>query len=177
MYYNGNNHSVKAMSKKNHKKGKHAESKKHPETSSHSVEKPAKPMSPIMQTLGWIGALVLLAFLAVNIGLSQMIHPLYQSVVDGDKAALVTFFKIAKNLPAFEPLKPDMHDSYLSLAKEIDGENITRQEKIKKIETLLQTYPNSRDLLYAAAVLYTDIGDKAKGTEYLQKARAIDPSL
>ena len=106
-----------------------------------------------------------------------MIHPLYEGVVDGNKTALVTFFKIAKNLPAFQPLKPEMQDSYTALAQEIDGENVTRQEKIKKIEALLVEYPKSRDLLYAASVLYTDIGDKEKGAEYLQRARMIDPSL
>jgi tetratricopeptide (TPR) repeat protein len=169
------------MSKKHHKKNKHPkhqhEAVNEHKSHSHAQEKKSAPPSAGMQIMGWIGMVLLLAFLAVNIALSQMIHPLYQGVVDGNKTALVTFFKIAKNLPAFEPLKPEMQNSYLSLAEEIDGENITRQEKIKKIEALLVQYPKSRDLLYAASILYTDIGNKEKGAEYLQKARDIDPSL
>ena len=169
------------MSKKHHKKNKHPQPhhqvEKEHKTGDSSYEKKAGTPSTGLKVMGWIGMVLLLAFLAINIALSQMIHPLYQGVIDGNKTALVTFFKIAKNLPAFLPVKPEMQNSYLSLAKEIDGENITRQEKIKKIEALLIQYPNSRDLLYAASILYTDIGNKEKGAEYLQKARAIDPSL
>lgn len=166
------------MSKKHHQKNKHPKHQ-HEAAKEHQLahEKKSAPPSAGMQIMGWIGMVLLLILLAVNIALSQMIHPLYQGVVDGNKTALVTFFKIAKNLPAFQPLKPEMENSYKSLAKEIDGENITRQEKIKKIEALLVQYPNSRDLLYAASILYTDIGNKEKGAEYLERARMIDPSL
>jgi tetratricopeptide (TPR) repeat protein len=164
------------MSKKNKEKNKKQQHTvhKHTEESKHPVQRQKFPGEDL---LGWIGVICLMVFLAVNIAMSQTIHPLYQGVTDGDKKSLVTFFKIAKNIPAFAAVKPDMEDNYRILAKEIDGENVTRQEKIKKIETLLQQYPNSRDLLYAASVLYTDIGDKEKSAEYLQKARAIDPSL
>lgn len=141
----------------------------------HVVEH-TKP-SFVMNLLSKCTLIVLMLFLSVNIVASQMVHPLYEGVIEGKQTALVTFFKIAKDLAAFQPVKPEMQESYMTLADEIDKDDITRQEKIRKLEGLLQKYPKSRDLLYAISLLYRDSGNPIKADEYLMKAREIDPAV
>jgi tetratricopeptide (TPR) repeat protein len=141
-------------------------------------ETPAAPTGSVFWSVGqFIGMILLLILLSINIAGSQMVHPLYEGVVRGNKLALVTFFKIAKDLAAFQPLKPEMDKTYQTLANEIDKDNITRQEKINKLESVLSKSPKSRDILYALSVLYRDSGNPIKADEYLQKAREIDPSV
>ena len=48
---------------------------------------------------------------------------------------------------------------------------------IQQIEQLLQKNPYSRDLLYRLFFLYDRMGKKIPAQEYLQRAKAIDPSI
>jgi tetratricopeptide (TPR) repeat protein len=120
---------------------------------------------------------VAILFLSANLYASQMIHPIYQKLVDNEPAAWVSFFKIARNNEKTKPYLYEVSGKYRELQAEINADNSTRLEMITKLEESLSLNPQARDVLYGIAILYQESGDEAKAAEYLERARKVDPSL
>lgn len=136
-----------------------------------------KPHSA-MHILGTGMAVILgSAFLASNIVTSQLIHPLYNGLVNDDQQSWITFFKLSKNKPEFESYLKEVQGTYRELKPHMDGERVTKQETIRKLEDYLAQNPKARDVLYALSILYRETDDPVKADEYLRQAREIDPSV
>lgn len=119
-----------------------------------------------------------LGYLFANIYVSQMISPLYYSLVKEDRTAAVIFLAKIRNLPDFP--------AFLHINSQIYGENIQqavfskdrqRQEQIIKLESVLKSNPRSRDVFYDLFVLYNEDDNTKKAEEYLRKAKEIDPAI
>lgn len=123
-------------------------------------------------------AFIFLIFLVLNIAASQFLPTSYFTFVEGDKASAVQLLKAVKFLPEFTTLIDRQRQIYGSnLDNELFSTEINREEKIMRLEQLAQQYPKSRDILYGLYLLYNDEGNAGKATAYLQRAKAIDPSI
>lgn len=120
---------------------------------------------------------IALSYVVLNVVASQMVNPLYERFVAEEVEAQVAFYKIARTLPEFQDLYEANTLTLQSLEPEINKDDVTRLDKIRKLETLLEQNPNSRDLLYVISTLYQQSGDETSAQEYREKALQIDPSL
>jgi len=122
--------------------------------------------------------LIAFLFLLLNIYFSQKIPPLYSKFVSEDKQAIITYLKQIKNLPIF---KKDLKKFSIIFGEKIEKavflEEEERKIKIKKLETVLQKNPKSRDVLYSLYKLYQESGNYQLAEKYLQKAKEVDPVI
>jgi tetratricopeptide (TPR) repeat protein len=124
-----------------------------------------------------LGLLVFI-FLSLNIYFSQAIPDLYQKVVDNEKSAIVAYLRAIKPLPEFKSELSKYQVSYGdNITQSVFKEDYERQREIEKMEKLLARNSQARDVLYNLAILYKEKGDNQKAEEYLDRAKAIDPSL
>jgi hypothetical protein len=123
-----------------------------------------------------VGSLLTL-LLAANIVYSQIVNPVWERMTNGDRVAQVQFFKIIKDMPVFAELRDLTSGTYATLQQDINADDVTRKDKIAKMEALLDENPDNPDLLYAISTLYRDGGDDAAADDYLQRARELDPLI
>jgi tetratricopeptide (TPR) repeat protein len=161
------------------------EDKKHaPSMKSHSAESHLKPekksgeqQSVMAHLMNLMLGTIALSYVVLNMIASQMVNPLYGRFVAEEVDAQVAFYKIARNLPEFQAVYGANAATIQSLEAEINKDDVTRLDTIRKLETLLDQNPNSRDLLYVIATLYQQAGDELNAGQYREKALQIDPSL
>jgi hypothetical protein len=117
-------------------------------------------------------------YLGLSIAVSQLISPLYFQQVLDEKNAIVAYLISTRTLPSFQ--------GNLNLYKSMYGQEIedkvfyderSRDEKIKKLEVLLEKNPYSRDTLYNLYLLHTQAGNELVALQYLNRAKQVDPSL
>ncbi len=155
------------MAKKEQKKSSHESPEK----------KPDRQPSVMNHLMNLMVGTIALSYVVLNGIASQMINPLYERFVAEEVDAQVAFYKIARNLPEFQEIYEANAATIQSLEPEINKDDVTRVDKIRKLETLLEQNPNSRDLLYVIATLYEQSGDEENARLYREKALQIDPSL
>lgn len=131
----------------------------------------------IVRGLKAFGFYILVVFGLFNIFSSQFISEMYLQLLNGEQGAQVEFMKKAKTLPQFKTLKPEIQETYTIYQEEVYADEKKRREYIQKLETIAQSYPESRDVLYSLSLLYEKDGNIHKSQEYLQKAKAIDPNV
>lgn len=147
-----------------------------PKTAKKSVHHETPPSMGAILGLGVIMTIAIL-YLSVNIYASQMIHPIYGKMVNDDTGAWVSFFKIIRSNEKTKPYLQEVQGKYRELQEEINKDNSTRLEMIERLEETLALNPQSREVLYAIATLYKESGNDEKASEYLERARKVDPSL
>ena len=122
--------------------------------------------------------LCIFIYLIVNLVLSQLISPLYFSLVKNDRTAVVSFLSQIKNLPVFPEffsLNKNIYGN--SLEQEVFAKDLQRKEEIAELEYLLEKNAKARDVLYNLYLLYNEDGNKSKAEEYLRRAKEIDPAI
>ncbi|MEK7633967.1 MAG: hypothetical protein AAB437_03945 [Patescibacteria group bacterium] len=134
--------------------------------------------STIKQWL-YIGLYLLTFFyVIINIISSQLISRIYFQLVNSNKSSTVTFLQKIKDFPEFGKI--------LEMNKNIYGKTIEKeafqQENEKKLlinnlEQKLLINPKARDILYGLYQLYSAEGDSNRASDYLKRAKEVDPSL
>lgn len=133
----------------------------------------------LLETTGqWIGYTALGLFLVANIVLSQMISPLYFTFAKKESQAIVPFLVSIKPLPIFKDkllLYKNLYGSRVE--SDVFTEELRKNALINNLEQILRLNPSARDIYYNLFVLFRTRGEDKKASEYLQKAKAIDPSI
>lgn len=117
-------------------------------------------------------------FLVFNIVASQMVSPIYFSLVNGDREATTSYLIKISPLPLFET---ELKKGKVLFGNEIEDDvfrkEIEQNNRIKNLEQSIERNPYSRDILYSLYLLYDSRGDKAMAEKYLQRVREIDPGF
>lgn len=117
-------------------------------------------------------------FVVVNIFSSQIISPFYLRLVNEDRGAVVSFLKKIMLLPQFTNEYKNYHTIYgETLENEVFSEKKAREKKINELEQILVNNPKERDVLYSLYLLYRETGNDKMAGEYLERAKAVDPSI
>jgi tetratricopeptide (TPR) repeat protein len=122
--------------------------------------------------------LIVSAFLFLNILASQEISSLYFQIVNNEKPAVVAFLKKIRRLPEFSFFFKTNKNIYGPLLeKQVFEDERKKEEKLVKLESLLQKNPKSRDVLYELYLTNKDLGNGKKAEKYLKMAKEIDPDI
>jgi len=122
--------------------------------------------------------ILIFAFLFLNLLYSQLISPLYSQFIEENKNATVDYLKRIKTLPSFKTQLSVFENIYgKTIKEEVFREDLTRNEKIKKLEQVLEKNPKARDVLYSLYQLYWEKGDKITAEKYLKQAKEVDPNI
>jgi DNA-binding SARP family transcriptional activator len=99
-------------------------------------------------------------------------------MINDDQRAGIYYLQSIRKLPQFSLELSKFKNIYGdSFEKAVFAEELSQRDLIQQIEQLLQKNPYSRDLLYRLFFLYDRMGKKIPAQEYLQRAKAIDPSI
>lgn len=91
---------------------------------------------------------------------------------------MVSFLQKIKKLPVFNQFLSMNSNIYgPSIMDEINNIETARKQNIGKLESLLEKNPKSRDVLYDLYLLYKEEGNNMRAQQYLEKAKAVDPSI
>lgn len=121
---------------------------------------------------------LLFLFLGVNIFFSQNINNLFNEVINFNEKSVIDFLKKIKNEKYFQNQLLYFENIFQKpLKNEVFREENERNEKIKKLEQILEKNPYSRDILYSLSLLYQQKGDEKKAKEYLKIINEIDPEI
>jgi tetratricopeptide (TPR) repeat protein len=132
----------------------------------------------VKKTLFLTSCAGVIAFLIINIILSQLIDSSYFRMINDDQRAGIYYLQSIRKLPQFSLELSKFKNIYGdSFEKAVFAEELSQRDLIQQIEQLLQKNPYSRDLLYRLFFLYDRMGKKIPAQEYLQRAKAIDPSI
>ncbi|MCX7955498.1 MAG: hypothetical protein N2593_00070 [Patescibacteria group bacterium] len=120
----------------------------------------------------------LILFLISNMFFSQNINSLFIKIVNFEKKPTIEFLKKIAEKPYFEKQLLYFENIFQeSLKNSVFKEKNELNDKIKKLEQILEKNPKSRDVLYSLSVLYHQKKDEKKANEYFQKAKEIDPLI
>lgn len=120
---------------------------------------------------------VLFLFLVANIIFSQEMPSLYYSLAKNEPGSVVQTLQFARLVPDFYEFFPEVSGIMSQQAQEIYEETNTRKSQIDVLKASLQKHPLSPDILYALHILYAAEGQQGLADEYLQQARALDPTV
>ena len=123
-------------------------------------------------------AILIFAFLFLNLLYSQLISPLYPQFVNESKNTVVEYLKKIKTLSSFEIQLNVFENIYgRGIKEEVFQEDLVRNQKIKKLEQVLEKNPNSRDVLYSLYQLYWEKGDSLTAGKYLKLIKEVDHKI
>ncbi len=125
-----------------------------------------------------VSFIILYIFLAENIFYSQLISPIYPKLVNSDESATVAYLKRIKSLSFFPNDLNAFEGMFGSgIVQQVFLSDSIRNIEINKFEQYLRISPHSRDALYNLYLLYKEKGETKLSENYLQKAKAIDPTV
>lgn len=114
----------------------------------------------------------------VNVFYSQTIPGIYYKFINEERPAVTSYLIGIRSLPIFPQEFITYKNKYGAwVGTQVFLVESQRNSKIAKLEDALSKNPKSRDVLYGLFQLYKERGDIQKAQEYLNKARAIDPTL
>jgi|GEM_PF-1316102 len=116
-------------------------------------------------------------FVVMNVWSSQYVPQLFFDLANGGEKSIVQVLIKAKDVPQFEDLFPEIRQVVADNVDAIYKESNDRSVQIKKLEALLQSNPESPEILYALHILYKANKDAVRADVYLQRARMIDPQI
>jgi tetratricopeptide (TPR) repeat protein len=91
---------------------------------------------------------------------------------------VVAFLKKIRQLPEFSFfLKTNKNIYGPLLEKQVFEDERKKEEKLVKLESLLQKNPKSRDVLYELYLTNKDLGNEKRAEKYLKMAKEIDPDI
>ncbi len=128
--------------------------------------------------LFFLFSFLLILFLGTNIFFSQNINNLFNDLINFNEKSAIDFLKKIKNENYFQNQLLYFENIFQKpLKNEVFKEENERNEKIKKLEQILEKNPYSRDVLYSLSILYQQKGDEKKTKEYLRIINEIDPEI
>lgn len=119
---------------------------------------------------------LLFLFLATNI-LFAVSLPDVEPIISGKSEGVVNFMKRARTLSPFPTLFPEIKFMFVNHELEVYKDDRERRDMIVKLEKALVINQKSRDVLYSLYLLYDKSGNESKASEYLQRAREVDPNI
>jgi len=120
---------------------------------------------------------MLFIFVTANIAASQYMPKIFFDLANGKKDALVQMVTQANDMPQFENLLSEMKNLLIENSTEIQKESNVRKEQIESLHVLLESNPESPEVLFALHLLYLAEKDTVQAGKYLQQARMIDPQI
>jgi len=123
-------------------------------------------------------AFALFVFLGANITASQLIPPLHEQLLAGNRNAAILFLRGIRgteNYNAYADRFETIHNDWFE--RELNADVYARGNLIEKLERVASQYPQSRDALYYLSVLHVEQGNGAAAAEYLNRAIIIDPQV
>jgi hypothetical protein len=124
-----------------------------------------------------LASTTLTMFVIVNMMASQMVPSLFERIAHGEENAIISFYAISRG----NGLRYEMFDHVATdeamYADDLSSAHRNRQELIVYYESLLQSNPNARDVLYALSILYNQEENTAQADYYMSQARMIDPGI
>ena len=151
-----------------------------PKTSTKTTKHKKKPdpfMRAIMSTTIILGSTFLVMYVVINGLASQLVPSIFTRIVEGEKNAIISFYTIARDNEIDHDLFNFVSTDRAQYADELSSDHKNRKEFISYYESLLQINPYARDVLYALSVLYEQEENASQAQAYLQRARALDPSM
>ncbi|MBI5127224.1 hypothetical protein HZA76_02090 [Candidatus Roizmanbacteria bacterium] len=134
------------------------------------------PKNKSKKQLFFVFAIFLTFFVFLEIFFSQQISPVFFGLVNNDRKAIVEFLREIRTLPQFSKQLNYFESVFgSSLKTEVFSVEKAREEKIKKLEQMLEKNTQSRDILYSLYLLYKEKGDSLTAGKYLQLAKQVDP--
>ncbi|MFA6017005.1 MAG: hypothetical protein WC744_02875 [Patescibacteria group bacterium] len=116
--------------------------------------------------------------LIINLIYSQLISPIYYGFTINNEKVTVAFLQKIKPLPEYQRILEMNNNVYGQTIKdEIFSQENQKKEMINNLEQQLTINPRARDVLYSLYQLYLSEGDKNRASDYLRKAREIDPDI
>lgn len=110
-------------------------------------------------------------FLFFNIFLSQSIHPTYFQLVNNDQKAAVYYLQSIQKFPQYNIELSNFKNIYGNgLEDSLAAEKNAKKSVIQNFERILNKNQYARDILYS---LFLITGRQ----DYIQQAKAVDPSL
>ncbi|MBI1863384.1 hypothetical protein HYS00_04680, partial [Candidatus Microgenomates bacterium] len=117
-------------------------------------------------------------FAIVNAAVSQFYPRLYFQSMTDERSTAVVYLKSIQSQPEFASELMRLTQRYGNTIKEdVYYDDSVRENYIKELELLYGQNPSSRDINYQLSILYKQRGDDQKSKEFLERARAVDPSL
>lgn len=117
-------------------------------------------------------------YLLFNIALTQTVSPLYFSLIQDEKAHLVSFLSAIRSLPLFQSKLLLYKNLYgKTVEEQVYAEDKRKNELIHKLEQILKKNPSARDILYSLYLLHSDRENINVANVYLKKAQEIDPVI
>lgn len=122
-------------------------------------------------------ALILTIFVIGNIYASQSIPVIYEKFANGNQSGLIEFMQKAKNLSMFQQILPEIRDNFQKNKEAVYADETKRKAQIGKLENILTQNPDAPQVIYLLSKLYEQDGQKLLAQKYLERARALDPSI
>lgn len=126
-------------------------------------------------------AIVILSslFLSVNIYLTQRQPPyFFEFMYERNERAAVHFIKKIAGQPYFGHQLDYFMSLYgASFAQKVSADDSVKTEEIKRLETLLETQKDARDVFVKLAIAHHEDNNDKKAREYYQHAKRIDPEV
>ncbi len=120
---------------------------------------------------------VLLLFVIANSMSAQYMPKIFFDLANDNEKSIVELLMKAKDAQQFKYLFPEVRGVIAKNSEAIYKESNDRSAQIQTLLALLQSNPESPEILYALHILYEAEKDKVNADVYLQKARLIDPQI
>jgi len=120
---------------------------------------------------------VLLLFVIANSMSAQYMPKIFFDLANDSEKSIVELLIKAKDIEQFKYLFPEVRHVIAKNSEAIYKESNDRSAQIQTLLTLLQSNPESPEILYALHILYQADKDMVNADMYLQKARLIDPQI
>ncbi len=117
-------------------------------------------------------------FVYMNTFASQSVPQLYYSFVNEDQNASLDMLRHIRFLSQYDSILAMQENIYgKQFSAEVDKAPSLRSKNIQVLEGALKKNPKAREVLYELSVLYHENRDPIRSSEYLQRAKELDPML
>lgn len=121
---------------------------------------------------------LLFIFLLSNLISSELISPIYSQLMAENKHSAILYLQKIRELPIFEAELKKYELIYgAAIGEDVFRPELEQNAKIKSLEAALTRNSKSRDVLYSLYLLYKEKGDQKTATNYLLRAKELDPNI
>lgn len=126
----------------------------------------------------FVGILACILLIGINILASQRYDEHMFGYMNGNKEDTLTYLKHIWGTSLFNlEMKAFEDEKNFTILHEWEKIQAQNAQRIDMMEKITQTHPYSPELYYNLYLLYSENGNSQKASEYLHKARQIDPSI
>ena len=131
----------------------------------------------IVNTSIILASTALVMFVIVNVMASQLVPSLFERIVNGEENAIISFYTISRGNDLHYEIFNYVTTDETMYADDLSSAHRNRQELIVYYESLLQSNPYARDVLYALSILYSQEENTIQADYYMSQARVVDPAI